>query len=153
MEIKFVEGSGKHIPECANALKHSKLGEIYFEIEDSAITEISAFVELNTLLVAIDENQNFIGFVCYILNGAFHSFPYLHIITIAEKERNKGYGTKVMDLFEKQMFMKHSKIFLVVADFNPSAKAFYENRGYKQVGAIPDLYRTNIVEYLMMKER
>ena len=41
--------------------------------------------------------------------------------------------------------------FLVVADYNPDAKRFYERNGYQQVGEIPNLYRQGITEYLMVK--
>lgn len=40
--------------------------------------------------------------------------------------------------------------FLVVADFNPFDKAFYEKRGFVQVGKISSLYHEEITEYLMM---
>ena len=39
----------------------------------------------------------------------------------------------------------------MVADFNPEAKRLYESAGYRQVGAIPGLYKEGITEYLMMK--
>lgn len=45
-----------------------------------------------------------------------------------------------------------SKLFLVVADFNPGAKRFYIKNGFKEVGRIPDLYKNGVVESLMMKE-
>jgi ribosomal protein S18 acetylase RimI-like enzyme len=44
-------------------------------------------------------------------------------------------------------------VFLVVADFNPEAKRLYERVGYIEVGAIPNLYREGMTEYLMMKSR
>ena len=44
------------------------------------------------------------------------------------------------------------KFFLVVADYNPDAKRFYERNGYQQVGKIPDLYRSGVTEYLMAKD-
>jgi ribosomal protein S18 acetylase RimI-like enzyme len=44
------------------------------------------------------------------------------------------------------------KVFLVVADYNPDAKRFYERNGYQQVGKIPDLYRPGVTEYLMVKD-
>lgn len=44
-----------------------------------------------------------------------------------------------------------SKIFLVVADFNPKGKEFYVKNGYIQVGRIKSLYREGITENLMMK--
>ena len=45
------------------------------------------------------------------------------------------------------------KLFLVVADFNPEGKCFYEKKGYRQVENISSLYRIGITEYLMMKEK
>ena len=51
------------------------------------------------------------------------------------------------------VFVKANKIILVVADFNPDGKRFYEKIGYYQVGEIPSLYRKGITEYLMMKEK
>jgi ribosomal protein S18 acetylase RimI-like enzyme len=44
------------------------------------------------------------------------------------------------------------KLFLVVADYNPAAKRFYERNGYQQVGEIPNLYRPGVTEYLMVKD-
>ena len=44
------------------------------------------------------------------------------------------------------------KLFLVVADYNPDAKRFYERNGYQQVGKIPNLYRPGITEYMMAKD-
>ena len=41
---------------------------------------------------------------------------------------------------------------VVVADYNPDAKRFYERNGYQQVGKIPNLYRSGITEYMMAKD-
>lgn len=50
-------------------------------------------------------------------------------------------------------FKDFSKLFLVVADFNPDARRLYEKIGYTEVGCIPSLYREGITENLMMKLR
>ncbi|MFZ5968343.1 MAG: GNAT family N-acetyltransferase [Bacillota bacterium] len=84
-------------------------------------------------------------------NGAFHGFPYLHIIAIKEEFRNLGIGKELLDYFEK-VVAQSSKVFLVVADFNSKAKQLYEKCGYKEVGVIPNLYKSGVTEYLMMKE-
>jgi ribosomal protein S18 acetylase RimI-like enzyme len=57
-----------------------------------------------------------------------------------------------MEYFEKVVSEGCSKVFLVVADFNPRAKQLYQRIGYKEVGKIPNLYKNGITEYLMMKE-
>ena len=62
-----------------------------------------------------------------------------------------GIGEKLLSFFEETVFTDFSKVFLVVADFNPEARRLYERLGYEQVGAIPGLYKDGVTEYLMMK--
>ena len=57
----------------------------------------------------------------------------------------------LLKIFEDTVFVDHSKVFLVVADFNPDAKRLYEHLGYQQVGVLPNLYKDGIAEHLMMK--
>lgn len=69
---------------------------------------------------------------------------------VEEAYRGQGIGKRLLGYFEE--LSARNKFFLVVADFNPDAKRFYENNGYCQVGEIPGLYRDGITEYLMMKK-
>ena len=78
-----------------------------------------------------------VGFTYIIPKSAFHSFPYLHIIAVKEEYRNKGIGKALLDYSEKIAYEMADKFFLVVADYNPDAKRFYERNGYQQVGEIP----------------
>lgn len=151
MEIKLCQGTKCHVQDCKEALMRSDLGKVYFSNEDKAIRAIDEFVQTGKLLVALNEEDTVLGFIGYIQNGAFHSFPYLHIIAIREEYRGKGVGGKMMKCFEDMMFNQSSKVFLVVADFNPKAKLFYEKLGYQEVGSIPDLYKEGVTEFLMMK--
>ena len=57
---------------------------------------------------------------------------------------------KVID--PKIAYEMADRFFLVVADYNPDAKRFYERNGYQQVGKIPNLYRTGVTEYMMAKD-
>ena len=98
-------------------------------------------------------NDICVGFIWYIPKGAFHSFPYLHIISVKDAYTSKGIGKELMNFVEELAFLSADKIFLVVADFNPEAKRFYDKMGYQQVGEIPSLYRKGITKYLMMKEK
>ena len=93
-----------------------------------------------------------VGFTYIIPKGAFHSFPYLHIIAVKEEYRNKGIGKALLDYSEKIAYEMADRFFLVVGDYNPDAKRFYERNGYQQVGGIPNLYRPGITEYLMVKD-
>ena len=93
-----------------------------------------------------------VGFTYIIPKRAFHSFPYLHIIAVKEEYRNKGIGKALLDFSENIAYEMADKFFLVVADYNPEAKRFYERNGYQQVGEIPNLYRPGITEYMMAKD-
>ena len=92
-----------------------------------------------------------VGFTYIIPKGAFHGFPYLHLIAVKEEYRDRGIGKALLDYSERIASEMADKLFLVVADYNPDAKRFYERNGYRQAGEIPNLYRPGITEYLMAK--
>lgn len=149
MKIFMIKGTLAHAKECEQALLQSELGTAYFTAEGSAQRALEEGFLKGQIDVAIDDTGSCVGFMWCIENGVFHSFPYLHIITVKSECRGQGIGSLLLDYFEKQS--DSSKLFLVVADFNTRAKALYERKGYVQVGALPNLYREGITEYLMMK--
>lgn len=91
------------------------------------------------------------GFIWVILNGIFHSFPYIHIVAVKSENRGHGIGEVLLRFVENEYFTKYSKLFLVVTDFNLNAKRLYQRIGYSEIGEIPNLYRKGISECLMMK--
>lgn len=153
MEIKIVCGAVSHIKDCETALSQSELGRKYFSRAGSAKAAVEEGIQKGEIHAALGHNQECVGFLWIIPKGSFHSFPYLHIIAVKEEYRGQGIGEEMMAYFEKICFEGNSKVFLVVADFNPDAKRFYERLGYQQVGILPSLYREGITEYLMMKVR
>lgn len=148
MSLRIIKGNLDHLKDCEEALSRSSLGYHYFEIEGSARKAIEEGLNQGNLFVAIDDGVC-TGFMFYITNGAFHSFPYLHLIAVKEEYRGKGIGKHLVEYFEK--ISDRDKFFLAVADFNLNAKRFYENMGYRQVGEISGLYRQGVTEYIMMK--
>lgn len=152
MDINIEKGSLKYLSECEDALLKSELGRRYFSNVGSGKRAVLEGLEQGNLYIAL-VNEECAGFIWYIPKGAFHNFPYLHIISVKEEYRGKGIGKKLMNYVEQLVFAYTEKFFLVVADFNLSAKHFYEKNGYLQVGEIPNLYRAGITEYLMMKEK
>lgn len=153
MEITIVKGSMDFINDCEEILVNSELGIRYFSEEGSARKALEKGFAKEEIYIAIDNNHSCKGFIWFILDGIFHSFPYLHIIAVKEENRKCGIGKKLLKFFEDMCFQDYTKLFLVVADFNPEAKRLYERIGYIQVGFIPNLYRTGITEHLMMKPR
>lgn len=153
MSIKIIKGNMNHINDCEEALVDSELGRRYFSKAGSARKTLEEGFSKEEIYVAVDMDNNCIGFMWFILGGAFHAFPYLHIIALKEESRNHGVGKKLLQYFEDVCFKDFSKIFLVVGDFNPDAKRLYEKIGYTEVGCLPSLYREGINEHLMMKLR
>ncbi|AKA67812.1 GNAT family N-acetyltransferase [Clostridium scatologenes] len=153
MDITIIKGNINYIDECEAALVNSELGIRYFDKKGSAREALMEGFDKGQVYVAIDDNNNCKGFIWVILNGAFHSFPYLHIIAVNQESRSKGIGKKLLKFFEDICFKDYNKLFLVVGDFNSAARILYEKIGYVQVGTIPDLYREGITENLMMKSR
>lgn len=152
MDFNVVKADKGHIDDCKKALQNSDLGRVYFSEENKAIQAITDGISKGEIVVALNNEGACLGFIWFILNGAFHSFPYLHIIAIKEEFRNLGIGKNLLEYFEKVISKGCSKVFLLVADFNPKAKHLYQRIGYKEVGVIPDLYKSGVTEYLMMKE-
>lgn len=153
MNIKIIKGNLDHINDCGEALVNSELGRRYFSKLGSARKTLEEGFSKEEICVAVDMHNNCLGFLWFIISGAFHSFPYLHIIAVKEESRNNGVGRKLLQYFEDICFKDFSKVFLVVGDFNPDAKRLYEEIGYIEVGCIPSLYREGINEHLMMKLR
>ena len=149
-EITFAKGSEQHLKDCMDALCRSALGEKYFSSPESAENAILEGIRRGNLYVALI-GEECVGFSYIIPKGAFHGFPYLHILAVKEEYRGKGVGKALLDYSEWIASETADKLFLVVADFNPDAKRFYERNGYQQIGEIPGLYRTGITEYMMAK--
>jgi ribosomal protein S18 acetylase RimI-like enzyme len=152
MDIDIIKAESKHLIDCKIALQKSELGRIYFPEEDKAIQALNEGISKGEIFIAINKECTCLGFIWFILNGAFHSFPYLHIIAVKEEFRNLGIGKKLLKYFEEVTSKTSSKLFLVVADFNPAAKQLYQSIGYKEFGNIPHLYKVGVTECLMMKE-
>ncbi len=152
MGITIIKGSINHLNDCEDALVDSELGKRYFSEKGSARKSLEEGLCRNEIYVAI-ENNNCMGFIWVILNGIFHSFPYIHIVAVKSEVRGQGIGEDLLRFVENEYFTNYSKLFLVVADFNPKAKRLYERIGYSKIGEIPDLYRKGISECLMMKSK
>jgi ribosomal protein S18 acetylase RimI-like enzyme len=150
-EITFAKGNEQQLKDCRDALCRSTLGERYFSSPGSAENAILEGIRQENLYVAFI-GEECVGFTYIIPKGAFHSFPYLHIIAVKEEYRNKGIGKALLDYSENIAYEMADRIFLVVADYNPDAKRFYERNGYQQVGEIPNLYRPGVTEYMMAKD-
>ncbi len=151
MDVQFKKGTVEYLDGCIKAMENSTLCTSYFQSEESRKNAVMEGINRGTLYVVLCSGEC-AGFAYFIPEGAFHAYPYLHLIAIKEEYRGKGVGKKLLEFIEDMLFKTRDKIFLLVGDYNPDAKIFYENLGYTYLGTIPSLYRKGIDEYLMMKE-
>ena len=154
MNIHIMAADMKYIDSCVEILQKSDLGKAYFSDYRKAADMLTYAVGQKNVYVALNENRKCMGFIYYMTNGVFGSYPYLHIIAVKEEYRSCGIGKQLIKYFEDNASDSSStKYFLTVDDFNPKAKKLYENLGYKCVGELPDFYKKGINCYLMMKRR
>lgn len=153
MEIQIIQATQSHQVDCKEIMLNSRFGREYFPEEENAHSLLAEGISKGEIFVALDEAGACLGFIFFILKGAFNAYPYLEIIAVREDLRGKGVGSRLLQFFEDAVFPDTRRVFLVVADFNTDAKQLYERIGYRQVGEIPGLYRDWITEHLMMKDR
>ena len=79
---------------------YSSLGKRYFSEKGKARKALEEGFLENDIYVAIDKNNNCKGFVWVILNGIFHSSPYIHIIAVKRESRGQGLGKVLLKYIE-----------------------------------------------------
>lgn len=94
-----------------------------------------------------------VGFVWFRTEGTFHHSGYIRWVAVAPEARSRGIGRALMQHAEQRILAQGPNVFLLVSDFNRQARAFYRNRGYAKVGAIPDYVLPGITEHLLRKTR
>jgi len=151
MKIKILRAKKEHAQDCIGCVKHSELWDAYYKsnplVEDSIIKVINK----RQIYVALNKNDNCIGFMGIINNGCFGRFSYLAILAIKKRYRSKGIGKQLIQKFEDTGFQKADRVFILVSDFNKKAQTFYKRLGYKKVGNIPDLFKKGISENILVK--
>ena len=152
MNITIRRAKEEDIKGCASTLENSTLAEAYFRTEDSRINSVKEAIDSGNTYAAFCGDEC-VGFIYVIEQGAFHAFHYVHLIAVKDSYRRQGIGKKLLEFVENILFETRDKIFLVVGDYNPGGRLFYEKLGYICVGTIPNLYRDGINEDIMMKVR
>jgi len=142
------------VEACLPVLLDSILGT-YFDAE-RATRLLSDAAERSSLFVATQGGE-LVGFYVVADPGVFLVFPYLHLLAVKTSERSKGIGAALIAHFEQQSrnngdYPFRRKVFLLVAEHNQRALAFYVRSGYKQMARIPDMFGEGDTELLMMKD-
>ena len=92
MDIAISRADESHLRDCVAALAHSELGRVYFDSEEKALASLAEGVAREEVFVAMDGSGECLGFIWFILGGAFHRYPYLHVIAVKQEHRGEGVG-------------------------------------------------------------
>lgn len=155
--MEFIKANKEDVGQCAKIIFDSELGQRYYPRMSILENNVLNGIENNEIFIAYSDAEKCVGIVWYQHNGIFHEFPFLHMIVVDSEVRGQGFGNKLMDFFEERVLYRGSKkvlrnkAFLLVADFNNIAKQMYKDRGYIEIGKVPNLFRKGIEETLMMK--
>lgn len=129
----------------------------YYPSYDFLVFSLIQGIKEDYIYIGITENNEPIATLWYQKKGAFHCFPYLHVIAVKESAQRHGYGKRFMEFFENEIMKEgnrkllRTKAFLLVNTENQKAINMYDECGYKCIAELQGLYRKNITERLMMK--
>lgn len=120
LQIDFNSTYGKFAKE---EYVHNKIDTISKYISD----------ESAIIYVAIEE-QKMLGMIwSYPLQTPFGAVLHIAYISIYESVRNKGIGTTLIKMIEREAELRgYNKIELIVGANNSVARNFYEKNGYKE---------------------
>lgn len=142
---------------CVKLIFGSDLGKKYYPTEEFLRYELERGIREDDCYVAIQDGET-VGIVWFQRKGAFHSFPYLHLIVIKKDCQSRGLGRELMDLFESEILedgnrkLIRTSAFLLVSKTNGRAMTMYKRRGYREVTELDGLFRRKITEVLMVKQ-
>ena len=151
MQIKIQHAKKGQAHDCLSCVKQSELWDEYFESHTAAVDDIEKMISKKQIYVALNQNNKCIGFMGIVHNGCFRKFSYLSLIAVKSGYRSKGVGKVLLKKFEETGFKQADRVFLLVSDFNKKAQLLYRKLGYKKVGKIPDLFKKNISEHVLVK--
>lgn len=65
----------------------------------------------------------------------WQTIPFLDLIFLAEAHRNNGWGTQMMEHWEKAMRSQGFRHVMLSTQEDETARFFYEKLGYRRIGA------------------
>lgn len=141
------------IEPLAKLMATTPLWQRYHVTETSAAQRLRSGLEQQATILVAETASAPVGFIWYVLKGAFNRSGYIMLIGVRADLRDQGVGQALMHAAEAAMFAEVGDVFLLVSDFNQAAQTFYHRLGYQQVGAIPDYVLPGITELIFHKRK
>ncbi len=89
-----------------------------------------------------------LGFGWLIRTRILDVGAYLRLLLVDEGLQGRGVGRRIMDVAEERARSWANHLYLLTTIDNLGARRFYERRGYRHVGDLPELVRPGIDESL-----
>ena len=99
-------------------------------------------------IILAEDNNDFIGWLRY--NYFWDNTPFMNMLFILDKYRNKGYGKALVEYWEEKMRRLGFKSVLTSTPSNESSQHFYSKLGYKTIGGF--LMSNEPYELILSKE-
>ena len=117
-------------------LKHMRAEDKAFVMKiDSHVNELQYEnrVHTKTGYIIWDGNKR-AGLMHYTV--LWDNLPFLNLIYVEEKHRNRGIASKAMNLWESDMKSQNYKMVLISTQVDEDAQHFYRKSGYIECGAL-----------------
>lgn len=86
-----------------------------------------------------------------IVRQKFLLGDYLELLGVAGWARRRGTGTHLLAHVEALVFDRTKNLFACVSDFNRSARDFYKQHGFQEIGPMPNFLIPGSAEILLRK--
>lgn len=153
--VTFAKGTPEDFEECRKVFENCSLMDHYAKNPEKDVLSVWLYPYLvsGETILAKNTAGEIVGVMTYLMKGVLGGFPYLGLLGVRQDYRGQGVGSQLIDVFTGICEgVGARKCFICVSAFNPRAKKLYQSKGFKQVGAIPNMERQGITEYLLMKD-
>ncbi|MDE7254238.1 MAG: GNAT family N-acetyltransferase [Acetatifactor sp.] len=96
-------------------------------------TELKNCIKTERILLMF-HNDVFIGWLRY--NLFWDNIPFMNMLYFLEDYRGKGYGSQLVNFWEKEMLKSKYKMVLTSTQSNEQAQFFYRKIGYVDCGSL-----------------
>lgn len=115
---------------------------------DKHISEVELKNSINAKRVLVMfHNGHLIGWLRF--NLFWDNMPFMNLLYFLEEYRGRGYGTQLVDFWEKEMAKNKYTMVLTSTLSNEQAQFFYRKNGYRDCGSL--LLPDEPLEIIMLK--
>lgn len=151
--LRVARATRQDLPGLADLMAQAPLGRRYGLTRAAATAALErAFAASDLLLLARAPMEGqAVGLAWVIATRAFAGAAYLRLLLVDEAHHGRGIGGWLLERSEEEARAWANHLYLLATTDNAPARRFYERRGYRYVGDLPELARPGVDEALYHK--